>query len=112
MPFGLSERLGALVPVSLTRSTFSPLLGQSFRVTGGTYLANLVLDEVNDLSPVGKINDEHRFSLIFSGPPRGPRIDEIAEFRHENIGSFSMFVTPVDRVVNATHYEALFNRNE
>ena len=112
VPFGLSKRFGRLVPVSLTRSTFSPLLGQSFRVTGGAYLANLVLDEVNDLSPVSKIDDEHRFSLIFTGPPHGPRIDEIAEFRHEDVGAFSMFVTPVDRVANATLYEAVVNRNE
>jgi hypothetical protein len=38
VPFGVSKRFNPLVPVSLTRSTFSPLLGQSFRVTGGTYL--------------------------------------------------------------------------
>ena len=81
-------------------------------MTGGTYLANLVLDEVNDLSPVIKIDDEHRFSLIFAGPPHGPRIDEIAEFRHEEVGAFSMFVTPVDRVANATHYESIVNRHE
>lgn len=112
VPFGLSKRFGRLLPISLARSTFSPLLGQSFRVTGGAYLANLVLDEVNDLSPVSKIEDEHRFSLIFTGPPHGPRIDEIAEFRHEDVGAFSMFVTPVDRVANATHYEAVVNRNE
>jgi hypothetical protein len=113
VPFGLSKRFGRLVPGSLTRSTFSPLLGQSFRVMSGAYVANLVLDEVNDLFPVSKIEDEHRFSLIFTGPPHGPRIDEIAEFRHEDVGAFSMFVTPVDRVANATtHYEAVVNRNE
>jgi hypothetical protein len=110
VPFGLSERLGALAPFSLTRSTFSPLLGQTFRVTGEGLVANLLLDEINDLLPVSKLDDEHRFSMVFTGPLHGPRIDEIAEFRHEDVGLFSMFVTPVDRIANALHYEAIVNR--
>jgi hypothetical protein len=109
-PFALSERLSAADRVSLIRSTFSPLLGQTFRVAGEGHVAHVVLSEVNDLIPVLKANDENRFSLLFSGPAHGPHMDEIAEFHHGDIGTFSMFVTPVDRVVNSLHYEAVVNR--
>jgi hypothetical protein len=110
VPFASPGRAAARMRASLTRSTFSPLLGQSFMVTGGGYLAHVVLAEVNDLYPVVKANDEGRFSLIFTGSPEGPRLDEIADFHHRDIGVLSMFVTPVGGPAKSHRYEAVINR--
>ncbi len=79
-------------------------------MSGGGFLAQVVLTEVKDLFPIIQENDERRFSLIFRGSPNGPRVDEIADFHHSDIGTVSMFVTPVGPAVNTLDHEAVINR--
>ncbi len=113
-----SGRLGALEagpgeggggPALLTRSTFTPLLGTTLRMTGGGDDFDVVLDEINDLSPSAR-DDEDRFAVIFRGPAGLAPAQGIRTFRHERTGDAAIFVVPIGRPVDGVTYEAIFNR--
>ncbi len=96
-------------PVLLTRSMFTPLLGATLRMSGGGDDFDVVLRQVNDLSPSAQ-GEEDRFALIFRAPAGRPLAQGIRTFRHELIGGTGIFVAPVGRPVDGVTYEAVFNR--
>ncbi len=96
-------------PVPLTRSTFTPLVGATLRMTGEGDDFDVVLSQVNDLSPSAR-GEEDRFALIFRAPAGRPRAQGIRTFRHERLGGTGIFVAPVGRPVDGVTYEAVFNR--
>jgi hypothetical protein len=109
-PLAVIRRAGSARLVSLSRSTFIPLLGKTFRMTGNGTINHVVLDEINDLFPVAQAEDENRFALVFRGPTGAARTDGIKKFHHSNIGAISMFVVPVGMGTKFVHYEAIINR--
>jgi hypothetical protein len=97
-------------PALLTRSTFTPLLGTTLRMTGGGDDFEVVLEEINDLSPSAP-GDENRFALVFRAPVGQAPTQGIRTFRHERTGDTGIFVAPVGRAVDGLNYEAVFNRS-
>lgn len=111
VPLSLTHRVSAAFGADLTRSTFTPLLGQTLRMTSGGHTVKVVLSEINDLLPTTRAGDENRFSLIFAAPKDEARSQGIEEFRHPEIGKMAMFVAPIDRGTQAVRFEAVVNRS-
>jgi hypothetical protein len=93
----------------LTRSTFTPLQGSTFRLKGEGRSYDVVLSEINDISTSSGPGDETRFSLVFSGSKDQPRLQGIRTFHNDRVGDVSMFVVPVDRGRKALRLESVFN---
>jgi hypothetical protein len=94
----------------LTRSTFLPLVGSTFRMSGGGTNYDVVLAEVDDLIPASSTDSENRFSLVFSASPTRPRTQGIRTFHNGRVGNFDMFVAPVDRGAKALRLQSVINR--
>ncbi len=94
---------------TLTRSTFTPLQGSTFRMTGDGHSFDVVLSEINDLRASDGTNDEGRFSLVFSAPPDRPRGQGIRTFHNDSFGDVTMFVASIDRGRKALRLESVFN---
>jgi hypothetical protein len=110
-----AESAGARTPrparkVLLARSTFAPLLGSTFRMSGGGTNYDVVLAEIDDLIPASSTESENRFSLVFSSSPTRPRTEGIRTFHNDRIGSFDMFVAPIDRGAKALRLQSIINR--
>jgi hypothetical protein len=105
---GAGRRLPA--PDPLKRSTFAPLVGEAFTMTGAGGARRAVLAEVNDLRPETSAGNEDRFALVFKVAPGRNPAGGVKEFRHPRLGSVSLFAGPVDRGVKAARYEAVINR--
>lgn len=90
----------------LSRSSFSPLVGKSFKVRGAKGPATLTLDAVTDL-PNAMGADMRRFSLQFrqtAGPGLGQGTWLV---RQASLGEFHLFVVPIGNVPG--RFEAVFN---
>ena len=96
-------------PALLTRSTFTPLLGTTLRMTGEGDDFDVVLEEINDLSPSAQ-GDEDRFALVFRAPVGQAPTQGIRTFGHERTAGTGIFVAPVGGTVGGLTYEAVFNR--
>jgi hypothetical protein len=94
---------------ALSRSTFAPALGEDFTLTGPAGTVDATLDEVGDLvgAPAGA---EGRFSLLFRAPSTVLAVDGIYNVANRRIGSWSLFLVPVDRGATARSYQAVVNR--
>jgi hypothetical protein len=95
----------------LIRHRFTPLVGESFRMTGGGHNIKVVLTKVGDLTPVLRAHDPNRFALLFRIPDGRQPTPGIRSFRHPAVGTVDLFVSPVDRGAKALHYEAVINRS-
>jgi hypothetical protein len=78
-------------------------------MTGGGDDFDVVLAEINDLSPSAR-GDENRFALVFRAPVGQAPAQGIRTLRHERTGDTGIFVAPVGRAVGGLNYEAVFNR--
>jgi len=94
---------------TLTRSTFTPLQGSTFRMTGDGHNFDVVLSEINDLLPLRGGDDDKRFSLVFSASPDRPRTQGMRTFHNDRVGHVTMFVIPVDQGTKALRLESVFN---
>jgi hypothetical protein len=98
-------------PAGLFRlETFAPFLEGEFLLLRGNEWVPVILAEA---SPVGGYRplECEKFSLIFATGPEKPLQQGIHEFRHESLGNFELFITPVrspDR--DRCWYEASVNR--
>src|SRR5580658_10283029 len=110
-PASLVHVAGGVRPAALTRSTFVPLVGDWFRMTGGGDDMKVVLAEINDIVSSRQSPDEDSFALVFRAPVAHARTDGSRTFRHPKMGHVSMFVAPIDRGVHALRYEAVINRS-
>jgi hypothetical protein len=103
---------------SLTRSRFTPHLGDQFSVmTGDVQSISLNLYRINDLQrpPDSEGRDEQRdkelsFSLIFVGPLDQPLKQQLCAFKHQAFDQFRVLVVPVGSDDNVRYYEVVFNR--
>jgi hypothetical protein len=101
--------------LELRRSLFAAELGGLFQVFAGTAHQSLQLIDVRDLhAPIYRqaaIDREQNFSLLFRSPGSSPLEQGTYQFLHGRIGSFPLFVVPVQAHQQASYYEAIFSRH-
>jgi hypothetical protein len=118
IPLGSTGRAGAVTAATartptptLTRSSFTPHLHQSFRVVAGDGRAfGATLVEVCDLAGASTRGDEGRFSLLFRARPHRDAQQAVHQLSRARFGSVDLFVVPVGRGVDHQHYQAVVNR--
>jgi hypothetical protein len=107
----------------LTRSRFTPLLGDQFIVGDEeTGKVRLSLFEINDLKQFPDARpdtgrDEERekelsFRLSFFGPLEPALPQQTCAFKHHTLGEFKVLIVPVGLVDNGRFYEVVFNRSQ
>jgi hypothetical protein len=95
------------------RSTFTPHVNTTFHVRlGDGRVVDLTLVEAEDLGRSGdKPSDKgERFALRFEAAHAKKFPQGIYTFEHEELGTSSLFVAPVDRPTTKVTYEAIVNR--
>ena len=115
MPLSLAQAASAgtrprLTRPRPTRSTFTPLLGSTFRVSGEGNDFDVVLKEINDLGPSSRTDTENQFSLLFQGPADRSVTQGTLTFSNARTGNISLFVVPIDRGVKALNLQSIINR--
>ena len=101
----------AAVPGHLRRSAYTGLTGGTFRA-GGTELRLLsVADLAGVASQPALAGSEDAFALAFAGPLGAPVESGIQTFSHPALGSFDLFVTPVDLPDGDRRYEVVVDRS-
>jgi hypothetical protein len=102
-------------PKYLRRSVYTGLVASEFAARTGGPIAALRLVAVDDVA--GALHQprlagsEDAFLLRFAGPLGAPLESDVAQFDHPGLGSFELFVSPVDRPGRERHYEALIDRS-
>jgi hypothetical protein len=94
----------------LRLETFAPFLGGEFNLLRGNEWVTVQLAEASPVGGYRPIECE-KFSLIFAAGPEKPLQQGIHGFKHETLGDFELFITPVmspHRDLN--WYEASINR--
>jgi hypothetical protein len=101
----------AAVPGHLRRSAYRGLTGGAFRA-GGTELRLLSVADLAGVATQPALADsEDAFALAFSGPLGAPLESGIQRFSHPELGSFDLFVTPVDQPDGDRRYEVVVDRS-
>ena len=104
-----------VAPEALDRALLYPLRGKRVEVLGSGRAVHLDVTEVSALRPYSGPRpsgvDGDVFSITFSGSG-AERLDQgTYDFRHASVGTFPLFIVPVDLVEGGTQtYEAIFNR--
>jgi Domain of unknown function (DUF6916) len=97
-------------PAYLRRAGYAGLQGQSF----ATGAAALKLLDVSDLGRAAHDRSlagaDDAFSLSFSGPESQRLSQGIHTLRHPRLGSFDLFLVPVDQPAGDQRYEAVIDR--
>jgi hypothetical protein len=108
--------MSLVAPTSLTPDilfrlgTFVPHLNSEFAVKRGEEWVTLTLAEANDSSRPPEGETSQAFSLIFSATPDKPLQQGIHDFQHSAIGSFEMFIVPIQcPLPNSRWYQAVIN---
>jgi hypothetical protein len=92
-------------PAYLRRASWTPLAGTAVAVAGVT----LRLADIGDLPHLAGRDDAFRLELTGAA---GALAGGIHSFRHPALGSFSLFVAPVDTVVDGVQrYEVVVDRS-
>lgn len=98
-------------PAQLRRSSWAGLVGSLIPVVGGPALR---LVDVADLSRAqadpGLRDLEEAFVLTFRGPVEPTLGSGIAQLQHPELGTVSLFLSPVDTAQGGQRYEALVDR--
>jgi hypothetical protein len=103
-----SPAAAAAAPGHLKRSAYAGLTGGGFRASG----TDLKLLSVADLAARPALaGSEDAFALAFSGPLGAPLESGIQTFSHPALGSFDLFVTPVDLPDGDRRYEVVVDRS-
>jgi len=97
-------------PSYLRRAGYSGLQGQSFDAGAAT----LQLLEVSDLERAKReralAGADDAFALAFSGPVSHTLTQGVHTLRHPRLGSFDLFLAPVDQPDGDQRYEAVIDR--
>jgi quercetin dioxygenase-like cupin family protein len=104
-------RSSALRTAALTRSRFTPLVGRTLWMRAQGADIRVVLTEVADLRPARGDGDEDRFVLHFRAAKGAPRRSGVWRLSHRDLGHVDLFVSPIDRGVRTTRYEAVIDRS-
>ena len=106
-----SVAIAAGVPASLKRSSYGPLVGRSF----GSGAGNLTLSAVSDLaraqSEPAFAGRDDAFALSFTGPSGSVLQSGIHTLSNDTLGSFDIFITPVDAPGSDQQYEVVVDRS-
>lgn len=95
---------------NLTEQEFSKHAGSEFQTTAGEREINLTLAEVKAYTPLeSEQPGMERFSAFFDGPPNLLLPQRTYQLRHEKMGEFDIFLTPIGADANHVRYEAVFN---
>jgi len=109
----LLDPLSARSAAELSLPTFLPLRSELFHVAHEGYTAALRLITITDLvRSADRGNNAECFSLLFRSAANPILGQGTYRFFHPKLGSFAMFVAPVNRPLpdGSVHYEAIFNR--
>ncbi|MBK9711274.1 MAG: hypothetical protein IPO81_08090 [Kouleothrix sp.] len=92
----------------LTLARFVQYLNDQFRVDAGG-ATELPLDLV-EAAEVRAVQGWEAFSLVFRGPADAFLPQSSYRFRHDGLGDFDLFFTPIRQDQHGFYYEAVFNR--
>jgi hypothetical protein len=104
---------------TLQRSTFARFVGDTFELKQGTEeQAALRLATVRDLSINITFSSEQQtrayheasFSILFRGPLDGSLQQGTYTVEHRRMGTFPLFIVPMQAGQDGAYYEATFNR--
>ena len=95
----------------LKRSTYTPLVGQSFAPASVELSLVSVSDVAGAKHAKALAGSEDAFVLTFSGPASSPLESGIQRLRHPRIGEFEMFLSPVGQPGRDRRYEAVVDRS-
>jgi len=87
--------------LTATDSTFSPYVGQRFKIDSGS-VSHLELKEVFTRGPSS-------FSVFFSGPNKPALGQATYEFEHSELGRFPLFIVPSRSGGGDQLYEGVIN---
>jgi hypothetical protein len=95
---------------NLTEQEFSKHVGSEFQTTSAEREVNLKLAEVKAYRPLeSEQPGMERFSVFFDGPADLLLPQQTYQLRHEQMGEFDIFLTPISADANRVRYEAVFN---
>lgn len=92
------------------RSTYSPLVGDTFHLTGSEDAIPLVLSQISDLQPTATPGAENQFSLLFTAPGRQVRAQGVYNLQHSDLGTVGLLIVPVDRGLSMRQYQVIVNQ--
>ena len=95
---------------NLTHDEFSKHVGTQFNIVFSDGEISLTLVECKPYMP--QANEQggmERFSVFFDGPANLMLPQRTYPMRHEEMGEFDIFMTPLSRDQNGVRYEAVFN---
>lgn len=105
---GRARRRHQAVYSHLRRSSYEPLVGQTFTLQGWPRYLRLVA--VQDLDPA-QAGSENAFALVFHSRPGAKSLAHLTPmFHHRQLGSFRMMVTPGLPSARGQTYTAIINR--
>ena len=90
----------------ISKAALEAALNEPFKVSNADL--ELTLDKVTD--GVASREDFECFSLELRGTKDRPLDQGTFELTHERLGTFLLFMTPVEQDENARTYQAVFNR--
>jgi hypothetical protein len=99
----------------LTLDSFTPLIGQPFRVllpNGATLDAELTSAREGPGSgwqPEGSQQARKPFSIVFLGRSQVVLPQSIYRLQHETLGDLEIFIVPIGRTPEGINYEAVFS---
>jgi hypothetical protein len=94
---------------TFTRETFTPLLGEAFRLhVEGSAAVDVVLTDAAELPMASARPGRAPFSLVFSGPPATVYPQATYRLEHPGLGVFELFLVPIGADGEGVRYEAVF----
>lgn len=106
----------ALSDERLTQENFAKYLYSTFRIETSPFTSIVLqLIDVKDgnsasTKQAGKKTERESFSVIFLGPRRVSLESKTYTFTHDQMGTFDLFITPVDSRKKQRTYQAVFSR--
>ena len=108
----------ALPDERLTQENFGRHLYSTFRIVTSPFTSiDLQLIDVKDgnsasasAKQAGKKAERESFSVIFLGPRRVSLESKTYTFTHDQMGTFDLFISPVDDTKKQRTYQAVFSR--
>ena len=95
---------------NLTEQEFSKHVGTQFTVALAESELSLTLAEVKAYTPLeSEQPGMERFSAFFDGPAELLLPQRTYQLRHDQMGEFDIFLTPISKRETGFRYEAVFN---
>jgi hypothetical protein len=108
-PWAPAAARAASAASPFARSTYTGITGTDFAVGGQTLRLVSVSDLPAAATDTKLAGSEDAFSLILTGPAGSRLPQEVQAFSHPQIGSFELFVVPVDAATSDQLYEVVVN---